>query len=406
MDRRPLNIAMLSVHSCPLGRVGTGDTGGMSIYIRRVASELGRLGHKVDVFTRIHDAQEDRAIRLGTNTRLIHLRAGRRGYLDKLVLHPLLPEFTARLEAFRKTNELQYDIIFSHYWLSGLAGELAQELWHIPHLIMFHTLAAVKNMLGENEPELRLSSERHLAQSCDRVIVPTEREKGNLISYYGACPDNISVIPCGVNLKLFQPLGKETARIHLGLDGDKVILFVGRIERLKGIERLLRAVNLLKNSMPLKLLIIGGDEQNEPEMARLKQLALELGLRETVLFLGVVSRENLPLYYSAADVTAVPSYYESFGLVALESLACGTPIVATDVGDLRHIVQHQVTGYIAEKGTPDDLADKIVLTLTQTPSVPPRFIRQTVERFDWANIALEIERECLKTLDACPAQAL
>ncbi len=394
---------MLSVHSCPLGHIGTSDTGGMSVYVRRVATELGKLGHRVDIFTRSHDSHEDRVIKLGINTQLIHLKAGQGRRLDKLALYPHLPEFTANLEAFRKSHNLNYDIIFSHYWLSGLVGEMTQKLWQVPHLIMFHTLAAVKNTIGGNEPEMRLTLEKHLCESCDRVIVPTEREKNNLISFYGAHPNRISVIPCGVNLKLFQPLPKDAARIHLGLNGFKVILFVGRIERLKGIERLIQAVNLLKNSTSLRLLIIGGDEQNEPEMTRLKKLVQKLGLQEVVNFLGVVSRERLPLYYSAADVTAVPSYYESFGLVALESLACGTPVVATDVGDLRHIIQPGVSGYIAEKGGPDELAEKISLILTTAPSRPDptRLIRKSVERFDWANIAQKINQECLKMLNRC-----
>ncbi len=389
MDTK-LRIAMLSTHSSPAGHLGAWDTGGMSVYVREVSSELGRQGHLVDIYTRIHNSDEKPVIELGENTRLIHLKAGEED-LRKIAIYPYFPEFSYYLENFRKDNNLEYDLIFSHYWLSGCVGELARIWWRVPHITMFHTLAAVKNTIGEHEPELRLRTETDLARSCDRIIVGTEREKQNLIKYYDAPPERISVIPCGVNLELFKPLPKRLAKANLGLSGKKTILFVGRIEPLKGIDRLIRATSLLKNTQS-QLIIIGGDEESTPEIEKLQKLATALRISNSVNFLGSVEQNKLPSYYSAADVTVVPSHYESFGLVALESLACGTPVVATDVGDLRNIIQPGITGYIAETGTPQEIAEKIDLVLSRPDNESSGSIRNTVLHFGWQVVAREVAR--------------
>jgi len=228
---------MLSAHSCPVGNLGAKDTGGMSVYIRELAHELGKQGHMVDVYTRVHDPKDPQIINLGQNARLIHLRAGENETIHKLAVYPYLPDFACNLENFRKNNHLQYDLVFSHYWLSGWVGRYLQKWWNVPHTIMFHTLGAVKNTfgIGEDEPELRIETERDLARDCHHIIAATEREKEELIRYYDASPERISIIPCGVNLELFQLMDKERVKQQLGFEG-KIILFVGRIEPLKGME--------------------------------------------------------------------------------------------------------------------------------------------------------------------------
>ena len=239
-----LRIAMLSAHSCPLGRLGTKDTGGMSVYVLELARELGKCGHLVDVYTRVHDPRDKQVYELGQNARLIHLKAGKDGEIDKLAVYSHLPDFARRLENFRKRNHLHYDLIYSHYWLSGWVGRHLQEWWDIPHMAMFHTLGAVKNAIGvgEAEPELRIETERCLVKDCHRIIAATEGEKADLIWHYGASPETIRVIPCGVNLELFQPVDRIAAKQQLNLNGSKTILFAGRIEPLKGIDKLLKAV--------------------------------------------------------------------------------------------------------------------------------------------------------------------
>ncbi|MFH0768047.1 MAG: glycosyltransferase [Chloroflexota bacterium] len=406
MPASKLKIAMLSVHSCPLGNLGAKDTGGMSVYIRELACELGKQGHLVDVYTRVHDPKDRQTYYLGQNARLIHLRAGEEE-IDKLAVYPHLPDFACNVENFRKDNDIHYDLIFSHYWLSGWAGKYLQLWWDVPHITMFHTLGAVKNTfgIGEEETELRIETERDLARDCHHIITATEKEKANLILHYGASPDRISVIPCGMNLELFQPVDKETARRQLGFTDDKIILFVGRIDPLKGINQLLTAMTYLSGNRNPRLLIVGGDEHSQHEIEQLQKLSCDLQVQDSVTFLGMVKHEQMPYFYSAADVCVLPSYYESFGLVALESLACGTPVVATNVGDLKSVILQGETGYVVMDNTPHRLADKISLLLSKpSPSGNAALsIRASISEFSWPNVAETIIRECRLVMDSYSA---
>ena len=398
MAAEQLRIAMLSVHSCPVGNLGAKDTGGMSVYVRELAREMGKQGFQVDVYTRVHDPKDPQIVKLGQNARLIHLRAGETKDIHKLAVYPHLLDFARDLESFRKQNSLRYDLVFSHYWLSGCVGEYLQCWWNVPHITMFHTLGAVKNTIGigEDEPELRIETERQLVRDCRHIITATEKEKGDLVLHYGATPEKISVIPCGVNLDLFQPIDKEAARRQLGFNTDKVILFVGRIEPLKGIDRLLRAMTYLPDGQQTGLVIIGGDGNSQREIERLQRLSKKLRIENSVTFSGLIQQKRLPYFYSAADVCVVPSYYESFGLVALESLACGTPVVANNVGGLNGIIQQGKTGYVVTDNDSCHLAVKIASLLSQPgPDMKSAAaIRASVTRFSWSNIAQEIIETC------------
>ncbi|HLB27992.1 MAG TPA: glycosyltransferase [Dehalococcoidales bacterium] len=404
MAAKELKIAMLSVHSCPVGTLGSRDTGGMSVYIVELASALGKLGHLVDVYTRVHDPRDRQIYALGKDVSLIHLKAGEDEQIHKLAVYPHLPDFACGLEAFRKENNLQYDIVFSHYWLSAWVGEYLQQWWHIPHLTMFHTLGAVKNTtgIGEDEPELRTETEKEMARSCYHIIAPTEREKEGIVQHYGASAQKISVVPCGVNLELFRPVDKDKAKRELGLGNDRIILFVGRIEAVKGIEQLVRAVSYLQNKRGSRLVIIGGDDASHHETEKLSTLAGELSIEDKITFVGSVRQERLPYYYSAADVCVISSYYESFGLVALESLACGTPVVATDVGGSRSIIREGETGYVVADNEPHHLAEKIDLLLSRrSPDINSALsIRASVSRYSWPNIAEAIVGEFQNVLDS------
>jgi len=390
---------MLSAHSCPVGRLGAKDTGGMSVYVLELARELGKQGHMVDIYTRVHDPQDKRIYELGLNARLIHLKAGEDGEINKLDVYPHLPEFVRQLEHFQKRNRLHYDLVYSHYWLSARAGESLQSRWNVPHMVMFHTLGAIKNTLGvgEEEPELRIDTEREVSNNCHRIIAATEKEVEAIIRHYGASPETISVVPCGVNMELFRPIEKEEAKRHLGFGNNgKNILFVGRLEPLKGIDKLLRAMTYLEDGRNLKLWIIGGDEQSQHELERLQRLSHEFQIQDSVSFLGLIKQPELPFYYSAADVCVVPSYYESFGLVALESLACGTPVVTTRVGSMESIIRQGETGYVLDDNTPCCLADKIALLLSRSKNDTGlvNLIRESVTGFSWTSIAEKIVEEC------------
>ncbi len=403
-----MKIAMLSVHSCPLGKLGGKNTGGMNVYIRELARELGRRGHLVDVYTRAHESVHNQIVEFGRNARIIHLKAGEDEQIHKLAIYPHLADFASDLEHFRKQNRIHYDVIHSHYWLSGWAGKWIQGWWNVPHITMFHTVGAVKNAtaVGEREPELRLNTEKELVKGCHRIIASTDREREALTTYYGASPKAISVVPCGVNLDLFRPIDKAVALCHLGFNGEDIILFVGRIDPLKGIDNLLRAMTYLENQR-LRLVVIGGDAQSQPELERLKNLSRSLGIDDSVAFYGLVKQEMLPYFYSAADLCVVPSYYESFGLVALESLACGTPVVATRVGCVESVIRHGETGYVVMDNRPRRLADKIALLLSTSNGKleAPQSIRESVNEFSWSNIADAIVTEYGEVLRNYSAEA-
>ena len=392
-----LNIAMISIHSCPLGVLGGRDTGGMNVYVRELARELAKRGHMIDIYTMAHQPQHGPPINLGQNVRIIHLETGVNEDMPKLAIYAYIQRFACGAEDFRKYNQMEYDLIHSHYWLSGLIGKQLQALWHIPHAVMFHTLGAVKNSIGigEDEPELRIESEREVVGGCDCIIASTAREREELIKYYGASPDKITIIPCGVNLDLFKPIDKGIARKELGLDHQKVILFVGRIEPLKGLEQLLGALNYIEGEEPPVLMMVGGDEHSQGQVQVLQRMAKDLHIEDRVTFVGSVAQEKLPLFYSAADICAIPSYYESFGMVALESLACGTPIVATNVGGMRSIIRHGEIGRIAKDNSPHNLASEISGLLCQREDKDQRVKtrRDRMTEFGWATIADRILHE-------------
>lgn len=397
-NSKPLRIAMLSAHSCPVGRLGTRDTGGMSVYVLELARELGKLGHRVDIYTRVHDPIDKVIYELGQNARLIHLRAGENEEIHKLAVYPHLPDFARRLEDFRRRNRLHYDLVYSHYWLSAWVGRRLQKWWRVPHMVMFHTLGAVKNAVGvgEKEPELRIKTERSVISDCSRIIAATEKEKADLIQHYSASAERIRVIPCGVNMDMFRPVDRVEAKEQLGLNDSKTIIFVGRIEPLKGIDRLMMAMTHLQNGCRPRLLIVGGGGNSRHEIERLRKLAEELQIGDSVDFLGLMKQPDLPLFYSAADVCVVPSYYESFGLVALESLACGTPVVATKVGGAENIIRHGETGFLVNDNEPRRLADKIRLALSRSDNNGhlASIMRSSLVPFSWPNIAGAVAGEC------------
>ncbi len=408
-----LRIAMVSAHSCPVGKLGTKDTGGMSVYIRQIACELGKQGHLVDVYTRVHDPQDHQIYELSRNARLIHLRAGEDEEIHKLAVYSHLPAFVNNLESFRKHNNVRYDLMFTHYWLSALAGMYLQERWHVPHITMFHTLGAVKNAirettlppLGEEEPELRIETERSLVQNCHHIVASTDKEKRALVKHYGASSQKIRVVPCGVDLEHFKIMGKAQAKHQLGFDNDKIILFVGRIDPLKGIDNLIKALPYLRHIPKLRLVIIGGGEHSQREIEQLQKLARNLEVQDSVDFLGLTKHEQLPCFYSAADACVVPSYYESFGLVTLESLACGTPVVVTDVGNHKDLIRQGQTGYVIEDNAPHRIADRIALLLCgpATHMWSAQSIRATINKFSWSNVAQAILKDCQLVLANYPA---
>jgi len=420
-------VAMLSVHTSPLDSAGrTRDAGGMNVYMRELARELvsvpssgsgkdmapAALGEKVytrntkrssgnapgqrditvDIFTRWTHPQTPRIVHLGPHVRVIHIQAGPLTTISKNDLYQHIPAFVHQVEAFRRAEGLQYDLLHSHYWLSGVAGMQLAQRWDIPHVTMFHTLARLKQLANPSEPEspLRLEMEQRLVQHVDRIIAATQDERKQIIRYCGATAGQVAVIPCGVDLTLFKPQNRQQARAALGLRQDQpVLLYVGRLDPFKGPDVLLRAAALMEEQT--QVVIVGGRLTGDQELQSLRRLASSLKLGQRVHFLGARPQQELPMLYSAADVTVVPSYHESFGMVAVESLACGTPVVATRAGGLLTIVRQGETGYLVPR-CPGFFAERLD-SLLQQPTVLADMrhaARPSVQHLGWPTIATQV----------------
>ena len=387
------NIAVVSVHTSPLARPGTRDTGGMNVYIRELSREMGRRAHTMDVFTRRIDSTTPEVTVIDERTRVIQIEAGPLD-ADKTAIRRHLRAFRDGVRAFQRRDGRVYDLVHSHYWLSGWVGQALKSAWEVPHVIMFHTLGAAKNRyhLSEREPRYRIDGERLVAQDVDRVICAGEGEREMLVDVYGVPAQRIVTVPCGVDTVRFRPLGRARARRELGLATDEpVVLFVGRIEPLKGIEVLIRAAAQLEGRF--RLLVVGGDDKDAERKAGLQALAAEMGISGKVTFLDAVPHRDLPLYYNAADICVVPSYYESFGLVAIEAMACGVPVVASRVGGLKETVQDGRTGYLVPWRCPEPFAERLDLLLSNEPLRRSlgREARAAAERFRWSEVAARVE---------------
>ncbi len=358
-------IAFLSVHTSPLAMAGSREAGGMNIYEGELARELGRRGLRVDIFTRRQDAESLAVIPWEANVRVIPVTGGPEAPVAKEEVYRLLPQFLRGVMQFRETTGEDYDLIHSHYWLSGWVGQALQGLWRLPHVTMFHSLGEAKNRarVSEHEPPHRIEAERQIARSAERVICASQDEKEILLRLYGVPAESIEVIPCGVDLQAFRPLDRAEVRRRLGFPEEPIILFVGRIEPLKGIDILVRAVAQVSEDIRFCLVVVGGDASAEAEKAELRRLAQKLGISRRVAFLDAVDHSLLPLYYNAADICVVPSYYESFGLVALEAMACGTPVVASRVGGLQGTVRDSETGFLVPWRCPEPFAERLELLL-------------------------------------------
>ena len=382
-----LHVAMLSVHTCPLAALGGKETGGMNVYVREVSRELGRMGVSVDVFTRSQDPSIPRVVRLGERARVIHLAAGVEAPMARERVYNHLDEFVEGIEAWRIAEAIDYDLIHAHYWLSGVAALTLKTRWSVPVLQMFHTLGRLKNRVArsatELEPAVRLEEETRIVSAADRIVAANVVERAELLRDYAAHASRIATIPCGVDTDLFTPGDRAEARRRLGLDGRPVLLWVGRIAPIKGLDTLLDAVaRLAEGGQHMRLLVVGGDadEPTGGHETSLRQRIARLGLEESVRFVGPQPQSVLPLYYAASDVTVLPSYYESFGMVALEAMACGSPVIASRVGGLITTVRDGVTGFLVPDGDVGALAERIE-TLVADPELRWRLGREGVR---WA----------------------
>jgi len=416
-------VAMISLHTSPLAQPGIGSAGGMNVYIRELSRHLAQRGVEVDIFTRRDHPDLPPVVEPVPGVRVLTLDAGPATSLAKERLFCYIPEFVSELAYRVYSQQRSYDVIHAHYWLSGWAAHLLQRYWSIPFVQMFHTLAVLKNAVRASPPEsvLRLQVEQGLARIADAVIAANPDERETIVSELGAPPGRLCTVPPGVDAEHFRPLDRAAARAQMGIEPNRpTALFVGRIDPVKGIDTLLRAWQrvhaTLAKERPL-LLFLGGTFQNglygpEPDrtLARVIAEAEALGLSESIRFLGSRPQSELPLFYNAADVCLIPSRYESFGLVAVEAMACGTPVIASRVGGLRFSVEHEVSGLHVPPDDPDALAAATIRTLTdhRLRSHLQVGARQAALRYSWHRVTTAVIRVYeqvarREALQPCPA---
>ncbi|WP_277068495.1 D-inositol-3-phosphate glycosyltransferase [Saccharomonospora viridis] len=408
----PRRIAVLSVHTSPLEQPGTKDAGGMNVYISQTAVEMARRGVSVEVFTRATSSDQPPAVELAPGVLVRHIPAGPFEPLERGELPSQLCAFTSgvlRTEAFQEPG--YYDLIHSHYWLSGQVGWLARDRWGVPLVHTAHTLAKVKNAAlasGDTpEPRTRVIGEEQVVAEADRLVVNTDVEADQLVRLYDADPDAVRTVSPGVDLERFRPGSRAAARAALGVPADAVVLaFAGRIQPLKAPDVLLRATAALVRRDPglrrrLVVLVAGGPSGSGLEQPRsLMDLAVELGIDDVTRFLPPQGGQDLVNVYRAADVVAVPSHNESFGLVALEAQACGTPVVAARVGGLPVAVDDEVSGLLVPTHDTEDWADALarVALRPEVRAVLSRGAREHAQRFSWrrtTDTLLDIYREAM-----------
>lgn len=385
-------VAMISLHTSPMDPPGTGDSGGMNVHIRETMRRLAERDVAVDVYTRCAGRGVPEVHELTPLTRVIQVQAGPCAALEKASLPELVPMF---VRSFLQRELPPYDLVHAHYWLSGQVARAARSAWGAPLVASFHTLGLVKNAAlapGETpEPEERIRGEQALIRSADRVIVPTRLEARDVVEHYRGRPDAIRVVSPGVDRSRFRPKPKAEARMAWGLAGNRVALFVGRLQPHKGPDVAIRTVAEAVRADPeatrdLVLVLAGGPAGSGPwDPGYLQALARTVGIADRVRMVDTVIHEELPCLYSAADVLLTPSRSESFGLAALEAQACGVPVVAASVGGLRTIVGDGESGFLVPGHDARDHAER-VLRVLRSPELALRLARAAVrraERFPW-----------------------
>jgi D-inositol-3-phosphate glycosyltransferase len=387
------------MHASPTARLGLSANGGMNVYVREVCRLLSERGMATDVFTRRQDGRSPRIEALAARSRVVYLEAGQFG-LDKYDLVPEVEAFAARIEDFAADEGLNYDLLYSHYWLSGAAACTLRGSLRTPWVHTAHTLGFIKNQrlaAGDApEPQVRLLLEAEISRAADLLVMSTEAERRAIAREHGVRLERTLVVTPGVDLELFRPRDREACLAEIGYRGRRLVLFVGRLERLKGAEIAIRAFSEAAADQAEALLVIVGDDSKlgvSSERERLAAVAAELGVTPRVVFVGSVAQERLPLFYSAAEACLMPSYSESFGLVGLEAQAAGCPLITSMSAGLAAVAQDGVTGHLVHGDDPRDYARPLRWLLTD-PDHAAKISRQAArlaERFAWSRTVDQLE---------------
>ncbi len=414
-------ISFISVHGDPLAPLGGPHHGGQNVYVKELSSHLGALGLNVDVYSRWESDQQPSSEPYSRGARVIRIPVGPPETIQKESINSFLKDIASWIPTYQVQQGLHYDLAHSHYYFSGAVGVHLKRTWGIPLVHTFHSLGAIKEAtLGEEDhsPDTRFRIEQLICQEADRIIATNPQEKEDLRKYYQADPNKITVLPCGVNLKLFQPLPQLESKKEIAFSEDTfLITYVGRLDERKGIKTLLEAVALLDDPS-IQVVIVGGPASEKPflswsDLSRdpyrpYAELIDKLGINKQITFTGGKPQDQLQKYYSAADVTVVPSYYEPFGLTAIEAMACGSSVIASRVGGLKSSVLENKVGALFEPRSPERLAEKIRIFHDQ-PAMNAELRRNArpyvVEKFSWKAIAGEIARVYQELIESGESQS-
>lgn len=404
-----MKIAMISYHTCPLASVEGKETGGMNVYVLELAKALSKKGHFVDIFTRSQDSRNEEVVQVNSNLRVIHIPAGPQKPISKKEILPFIDEFKENVLKFSNQQNVSYEILHCHYYLSGLIGLKLKIKLKIPMTTTFHTLALRKNLVARSEEEMeskiRIDAEFLLCKESDIIISSSEAGGVYLEYFYDCDKEKIKSAPPGVDAETFHPISKKEAKDKIKITtNEKIILFVGRIEPLKGIDALIYAMKVLVKkhpTVPLKLIVVGGEKEKDSpsreELSKLEELTEVLKIPNKVNFVGKKSQEELPYYYNSAEVVVMPSHYESFGMAVLEAMACGIPVITSNVSGVANIIDDD--SLITTVSNPLLLASQIepLLINSQLHAKISKAVQHDACGYTWQNTALKTE-EIYKSL--------
>ena len=397
----PLRIALISEHASPIAAVGGTDAGGQNVYVAHVARCMAQMGHHVDVLTRRDAPHLAATFDVRPGMRVLHVNAGPACAVAKEKLLPHMVEFgSAAMQLFR--HSVRYDVVHANFFMSALVGLRLKAVLGVPLVVTFHALGLLRREhLGDADafPPERIAIERRVVREADRIIAECPQDRADLLRVYGADADRLSMVPCGVDLHEFSPGAKAQARRILGLRDDEfIVLQLGRMVPRKGVDNVIEAIARMDRTQPMRLLVVGGnsddaDERMTPEIGRLRRLAEAHGVAASVSFIGQRQRDALRQHYVAADVFVSTPWYEPFGITPLEAMACGTPVIGSNVGGIRYSVVDGVTGYLVPPRDPQALAQRLE-QLRANPALVAALGRAGVHRvrsrFTWDRVAREL----------------
>jgi D-inositol-3-phosphate glycosyltransferase len=411
LNRQP--IALISDHADPAANIGEEEAGGQNVYVRQVGEKLAALGWHVDMFTRKSNPDDLDIVEHSPHCRTIRLKAGPLEFIPRDKLFDYMSEFVQSFQAWQAEQAINYPLIHTNYWLSAWIGLELRKRSQVQLVHTYHSLGAVKYRSIDNLPaiaDVRLSVEKQILEEANCVVATSPQEQEDMQALVSTLGD-IEVIPCGTDTSNFYLMPKTEARDRLGLDPhDKIVLYVGRFDPRKGIETAVRAFAKMQSELSafrsekFKFVVVGGssdDRTDGAERARIEQIVREEGISDQIIFAGQVGHDLLPFYYSAADVCVVPSHYEPFGLVAIEAMACGTPVVASDVGGLKFTVLPEETGLLVPPKDVEGFAHAIQRILGD--EVWARKLRRQAstnvsKRFSWNGVGIQLSDLYRRTL--------